>query len=421
MKMGLTSPSKVELFYSVTPDVLKPHIEVQGKLNQLVKQEALARAERGDPLTFRFSVSGLVTIDVTAQGEGVPLPLDRTNLEFIVKRKESLNGSHAVVKQVEQFLLSEETYPSELWAKRYESLIGLTEIKKRVLTALRSLFSPEFVRQWSQQYNCEQQAFSLLKLRYPVFLFDGVPGVGKTELAHAIGDPLARVLGTPVVSYSIGLQLRGEGLVGQLSQNICKLLEFGHLRHAERGVPVLLVLNEGDALGQSRGGIPQHHEESVGVSTLLQQIDHMRHTPGVALIMTSNRHSALDTALASRLSAHRVSFPQPDYRLRFDLLARHVGNSLADCELRTLARETEGFSPRDIVELCQAAFLDAMGAECRVTLRHLLRAATLIGQSLNHEGSAPNSTANPAKADHPLPPTDYGVRGNGHTPHKSLA
>jgi SpoVK/Ycf46/Vps4 family AAA+-type ATPase len=418
--MDLMSPSKVELFYSVIPDVLKPHVEVQGKLNQLIKQEALARAKRGDPLNFRFSVSGLVTIDVTAQGEVVPLPLDRTNLEFIVKRKESLNGSQALVKQVEQFLLSEETYPSEFWAKRYESLIGLREIKERVLTALRSLFSPEFVRQWSQQYNCEQQAFSLLEMRYPVFLFDGVPGVGKTELAHAIGDPLARVLGTPVISYSIGLQLRGEGLVGQLSQNLCKIIDFGKMRHAERGVPIMLLLDEGDAIGQSRDGSNQHHEESVGVSTLLQQIDLLRDTPGVALIMTTNRHSALDTALASRGSAHRVSFPVPDYRLRFDLLTRYVGNILADCELLTLARETEGLAPRDIVELCQAAFLDAMSEHSPVTLRHLLRATALIGQSLNHGGSAGSPTAKPCESGHPLPPTDYGVHGNGHNAHKAL-
>jgi hypothetical protein len=33
--MGLTMPSKVELLYSVSPDVFKPDIEVQGKLAQL--------------------------------------------------------------------------------------------------------------------------------------------------------------------------------------------------------------------------------------------------------------------------------------------------------------------------------------------------------------------------------------------------
>jgi SpoVK/Ycf46/Vps4 family AAA+-type ATPase len=169
-----------------------------------------------------------------------PLPQRWDIPDFVVRRKDRQNGASALVKEVEPFLLSEETYPSDVWQERYESLVGLKDIKAKVLTALRSLFCPDFVRHWGQQYHCESQAIILLQKRYPVLLFHGVPGVGKSELALAIGDPLARVLGTPVISYSIGLQLRGEGLVGQLSQNICKLIAFGHLRHMERGVPILL-------------------------------------------------------------------------------------------------------------------------------------------------------------------------------------
>jgi SpoVK/Ycf46/Vps4 family AAA+-type ATPase len=327
---------------------------------------------------------------------------------------------NALVKQVEPFLLSEEIYPSDFWAGRYKELVGLKDIKKRVLTALRSLFCPEFVRQWSQQYNCEPQAFNLLAERYPVFLFHGVPGVGKSELALAIGDPLARVLGSTVVSYSIGLQLRGEGLVGQLSQNIAKLIAFGRLRHTERGCPIILLLDEGDAIGQSREGSQQHQEDKSGVSTLLQQIDHMRHTPGVALILTTNRQSALDTALSSRGSAHQVHFPLPDFGLRFYHLMRLLGDLIVTRNLRTLALLTEGFSPRDIVLLCQAAFLEALSKDSPVTMRHLERAAAQIGQHYKRGQIAGTADAKPVKADHIRLPTDYGVHGNGHTAHKAL-
>jgi SpoVK/Ycf46/Vps4 family AAA+-type ATPase len=324
------------------------------------------------------------------------------------------NAFQALTKQVAPFLLSEETYPSDVWRERYESLVGLKDIKKRVLTALRSLFCPEFVRQWSQKYNCEPQAFALLKKRYPMFLFHGVPGVGKSELALAIGDPLARVLGTPVVSYSIGLQLQGEGLVGQLSQNIAKFIAFGRLRHTERGVPILLVLDEGDAIAQSREGEQQHQENKSGVSTLLQQIDLLRSTPGVALIMTTNRYSALDTAIASRGGAHQVSFPQPDYGLRFYILMRHLGDIIATRDLRTLARTTEGFSPRDIVEMLQAAFLEAMSTESSVTMRHLVRAAAAIGHPLLNECQESNRALVRIQKGHHLRPWELTVHGNGH-------
>ena len=229
-----------------------------------------------------------------------PLPKSKHIPDFAVKRKERQNGASGLVKEVETFALSEETYPSAVWQELYEELVGLKDIKAMALTALRSLFCPDFVRAWAQQHNCERQAFNLLRKRYPLLLFHGVPGVGKSELALAIGDPLARVLGSPVVSYQIGLQLRGGGLVGQLTQNIAKLMAFAHLRHAELSCPVLLVLDEGDAIAQSRDGGEQHHEDIAAVSAILQQIDHMRRNPGVALIMTTNRLSALDTALLSR-------------------------------------------------------------------------------------------------------------------------
>lgn len=374
-----SAPQKVELLYSVSPDVLKPNVDIQTKLTQFVKTEAMERLSQGMPLTFRLSIAGLFTVEVTPGGEDIPLPR-RGNIALIVKRKDGQHGSQVLLKQVEPFLLAEETYPCEVWRERYEALVGLKDIKQRVLSALQSLFSEEFVRQWSEKFHCQAQAFHLLQKRYPVFIFDGVPGVGKTELAHAIGDPLARVLGSEVVSYSIGLQLRGAGLVGELSQNICNIIEFGKMQHAQRGVPILLIVDEGDAIAHSRDMAAQHHEESVGVNTLLQQIDLLQGASGVALIFTTNRHGALDSALASRGSAHRVSFPQPDYGLRFYLFKRLLGDVLGAQELRTLAHATDGFAPRDIVELCQAAFLEAMSTDSPVNARHLLRAISLLTQ-----------------------------------------
>src|SRR5437870_3505792 len=102
----LTSPSKVELLYSVSPDVLKPNAQVQATLIKLVKTEAAERIANGESLTFRFGVAGLFTVEVTPSGEGVPLPRHRGNVELVVRRKDAPNGAPALVKQVEQFLLS---------------------------------------------------------------------------------------------------------------------------------------------------------------------------------------------------------------------------------------------------------------------------------------------------------------------------
>ena len=372
------TPPTIELTYRLTPDALKPNIEVQGKLAHLIKREAMGRFSRGEDLTFCIDVDGLFKIDVAPSDESLSLPRKRGRAEFIVRRTQQ-HGSQALVKQVDDLHLSEITYPSEVWQERFEELVGLNDIKKRVLTMLQLLFSDRLAQEWAQKHHCPIPANLLLKKRYPLFIFEGSYGLGKTELAHAIGDPLARRLGTPVLSYSVGLQIRGEGLVGQLSGNIRKLFEFARLAHLERGVPILLIVDEADAISQDRDGQqPQHHEESVGVSTLLQQIDSLRKAPGVAVLFTTNRHAALDGAVKSRSSTQVVHFPRPRYGDRFLLLKRLLGNGFCAPDLKMLARATDGMSPRDIVQLIDSALIEAIGAKKPLTIEHLLRAVSLL-------------------------------------------
>jgi SpoVK/Ycf46/Vps4 family AAA+-type ATPase len=408
---------KVELQYSVRPDVLKPHVATLTTLSQLVKQEAASRVQRGEALTFHLDILGLCTIHVWPSIDEAFAPHDRSDLEFVVKRKDTPNGSSALAEQVSGFLLSEMTYPSEEWRARYDSLVGLKEVKSRVLDSLLAHFSEDYVRKWSQRYNYQTQMNTLKALSYPAYIFEGPQGVGKTELAHAIGDPLARALGREVVTYIIGLALRGEGLVGQLSQNISKMFAFAKMRHQERGTPVLLVLNEGDAIAQGREERQQHQEDRDGVSNLLQQIDELRNTPGIAIIFTSNRHSALDEAFQGRTNANRVRFPLPDYGMRFYLLMRLLGDAIDVSDMQSLAKATRGFSPRDITQVCMAAFNEARSKDSPITARQLMHAASVIGQL--HLSRSTGVLTN-LKADQE-PRREQGVHVNGQSVKKAAA
>ena len=107
-------------------------------------------------------------------------------------------------------------------------------------------------------------------------------------------------------------------------------------------------------------------------------------------------------------------FPLPDYGMRFYLLMRLLGDIVSTGELRTLARSTEGFSPRDLVEMCQAAFLEAQSTYSAVTMRHLLRGAAAIGQSLLNGCQEGSQALVCMQNDHTFRPTDYGVQSNGH-------
>ena len=57
--MRLMTPTTIELTYSLKPDALKPGIELQGRLAQIVKREAMGRFSRGEPLTFCISSGGI--------------------------------------------------------------------------------------------------------------------------------------------------------------------------------------------------------------------------------------------------------------------------------------------------------------------------------------------------------------------------
>jgi hypothetical protein len=217
--MSLTSPMKIELVYSTSPDVLKPNAQVQATLIQMIKTEAVERIARGERLNFVLSVAGLFTIEVAPGGGALPLPRPSGQVELVVRRKDAKTSSSAIAKQIEPFLLSEITYPSPLFQKRYETLIGLNRIKRHVLTSLCLLFSETIANEWLRKHHPHADADNLFGKPYPAFVFDGPPGLGKTELARSIGDPLARMLGTQVVSYSISLGLRGETIKPEYLQD----------------------------------------------------------------------------------------------------------------------------------------------------------------------------------------------------------
>jgi len=410
--MRLATPTTIELTYRLLQDVLKPTIDVQSKLVALIKREAMDRFSRGESLTFRVSVAGLFEIDVSPADATLSLPRQGGRVEFVVRRKGEQN-TQALAKHFASVLRSETSYPNAASKARFARLVGLTQEKALALEMLSLIFSPEEAYAWGRKHHCETLVANLLaEPAYPVLIFEGRPGLGKTELARTIGDPLARALGLPVVSYRVSLTLRGSGLVGELSQNIAKLMEFAKLAHLERGANVLLLIDEADAIAQKRDGKqPQHHEEQVGVNTLLAEIDDLRASPGVGIIFTTNMHQALDDAVKKRTNAHWIHFRPPGTGERFYLLRRFLGERFSAPDLRRLAHATDGFAPRDIVELCRAAFYQAKSKDTPVTLPRLLQAASLLRAS---DTTGSQEEALPRKTDATLRLLELPKHGNGH-------
>lgn len=230
--------------------------------------------------------------------------------------------------QVQQFFEVERVYPDETARTLYESLIGLDEHKKRLLIELEMLLYPERLEAWSRKHHqgrvlrlCEQ-----LHNRTPLILLEGDVGTGKTALAETIGDALARHIGNQAKVHllKINSQVRGTGLVGEMSDSIVQAFAQAEARATSLKEPMLLLLDEADALAARRDTQQMHHEDKAGLNTLLQRLDNLRLTGlAIAVIFITNRPDALDPAIHRR-AALNLFFERPADEVRADIIRRYL-------------------------------------------------------------------------------------------------
>ncbi len=82
---------------------------------------------------------------------------------------------------------------------------------------------------------------------------------------------------------------------------------------------VTLIVDEGDALAFNRGAERAHHEDRVGVNTMIQKIDDARRLRGrLLVILCTNRFAALDPAVIRR-AALIETFERPSEEERREL------------------------------------------------------------------------------------------------------
>lgn len=85
--------------------------------------------------------------------------------------------------------------PDERLKRRGRRLIGFPERYERLKRELRLLLDPEGVEAWSKKlYGQRVPLVDVAADRYPLVIFHGDVGTGKTETAEAASDALAREL-----------------------------------------------------------------------------------------------------------------------------------------------------------------------------------------------------------------------------------
>ncbi len=227
--------------------------------------------------------------------------------------------------QVINFFEMERSYPDEHAHAWYQGLVGLDDQKERLLIELEMLFFPAQLETWSRKHHRGQvlRLIELQRNRVPLIILEGDVGTGKTALSETVGDALARRIGRKarVHLLKINTQVRGTGQVGEMSDLIAQAFTQAETRaRALGGEPVLLLLDEADALASSRDNHQMHHEDKAGLNTLLQRLDNLRLTrlPIVALFIT-NRPEVLDSAIRRR-AALALVFDRPNDEARAEII-----------------------------------------------------------------------------------------------------
>jgi SpoVK/Ycf46/Vps4 family AAA+-type ATPase len=218
---------------------------------------------------------------------------------------------------VATFLSETIRYPDERMEAIYRSLVGLNTIKHDLVRKLGLLLYPQYIEKWINNHYAQNSPSALahsLRDRYPLFLLEGEVGSGKTALARSVGQRVATVLKTGLLLLVVNAQIRGGGHVGELTQNIVRTFTEAERYQQREQIPVIILLDEADALAQIRGGEQTHHEDDAGVNTLIQCIDRLRGHP-IAVIFATNLLHSLDAAILRRAyAAYHFDRPTPEQR-----------------------------------------------------------------------------------------------------------
>jgi AAA+ superfamily predicted ATPase len=266
--------------------------------------------------------------------------------------------------------------PDALARERLDRLVGIDDQKTRLTKLLAVLVNPEGLRSWAKRHHPEGHALvDEVVRRPPLVVLAGDVGSGKTELAETVGDAVARQEGIPISLLPLSLSARGRGRVGEMTLLVSSAFEYAivegrRARNDGRGRRggVVLLIDEADALAQSRAAEQMHHEDRAGVNALIRGIDRIAQQGlPVAVLMCTNRLNALDPAVRRR-AADILTFHRPDDAMRRDILSlRLCPVGFTADQVETLVRLTGpmngreyGFTFSDLLQrLIPAIVLDA--------------------------------------------------------------
>lgn len=259
---------------------------------------------------------------------------------------------------------------------RLDRLIGLDDYKIRLTKMLSVLIDPRSMEKWVNKFHGDHyEVLEPILSRPPLIVLAGDVGSGKTALAENISDKVARLNKIDITLLPLSLSSRGQGRVGEMTQLVSSAFQqtkdLAKKYRSESGKSrgaVILLIDEADALAQSRESEQMHHEDRAGVNAFIRGIDSLASDVlPAAVIMCTNRLDALDPAVKRR-AAEILPFKRPSAEQRKSVLEQTLApfgldngtiEKIVEITGET-SEKTYGFSFSDITQrLVPSIILDA--------------------------------------------------------------
>ena len=257
--------------------------------------------------------------------------------------------------------LLETVHPTKEGMKDYEALLGIEEIKEALVDELTLILDRDRMATWIKKHHPHGLGIvNRARSKAPLILLSGDVGCGKTALASCVASAVGKIIDHRIVCLETPSDIRGTGLVGELSTNVTEAFTQAKVKAKAIGRGIL-VIDEADDLATRRGQMQAHHEDRAGVNVLIKQIDQLATTSApMAVIMITNREDVL----------HR---PNDEARAA---VFRHIleGTDTTDSQLRELVKLTGKTPPY--------TFSDITDRIARLALRRAWKSNQAFGAAL---------------------------------------
>lgn len=237
---------------------------------------------------------------------------------------------------------SETPLPDEALTRREKTLLGFDARYGRVHDQLRLLLNVGQLISWNRQHHGGRLAVcDLVAEQYPLVVFHGDVGTGKTAMAECMANRLvAEARSEDSILFKLSNRVRGSGMVGEMGTLIADAFKKV-VASAGKHRRAILIIDEGDSLAAARSQQHSHHEDKVAVNTLIQCVDDLRQYGGrIVVFLCTNRLSVVDAALQRR-AAIMEEFCRPSDEERRQLLSMDLAAlSLSAAQITQLVAAT---------------------------------------------------------------------------------